>query len=39
MLALILSNSLMNTVRTDLNKSFILEINDPTVLAGWQELL
>ena len=26
-------------VRTDLNKSFILKINDPTVLANWQELL
>ena len=26
-------------VRTDLNKSFILKANDPTVLANWQELL
>lgn len=26
-------------VRTDLNKSFILAANDPTVLANWQELL
>ena len=26
-------------VRTDLSKSFILETNDPTVLANWQELL
>lgn len=26
-------------VRTDLNKSFILAVNDPTVLANWQELL
>lgn len=26
-------------VRTDLNKSYILQGSDPTVLAGWQELL
>lgn len=26
-------------VRTDLSKSFILKVNDPTVLANWQELL
>lgn len=26
-------------VRTDLNKSFILKTDDPTVLAHWQELL
>ena len=26
-------------VRTDLNKSFILKENNPTVLASWQELL
>ena len=27
------------SVRTDLNKSFILKGSDPTVLANWQELL
>lgn len=27
------------SVRTDLNKSFILKANDPTLLANWQELL
>jgi hypothetical protein len=26
-------------VRTDLNKSYILKVNDPTVFANWQELL
>jgi hypothetical protein len=26
-------------VRTDINKSFILQISDPTILANWQELL
>lgn len=26
-------------VRTDLKKSFILKVNDPTLLANWQELL
>jgi hypothetical protein len=26
-------------VRTDINKSFILRVNDPAVLANWQELL
>ncbi|MBU1728174.1 hypothetical protein KKA39_02640, partial [Patescibacteria group bacterium] len=26
-------------VRTDLNKSFILAVDDPTILANWQELL
>ncbi|KOS04162.1 hypothetical protein [Paenibacillus polymyxa] len=26
-------------VRTDLSKSFILRVNDPTVLSNWQELL
>jgi hypothetical protein len=26
-------------VRTDLSKSFILKVNDPTILANWQELL
>jgi hypothetical protein len=26
-------------VRSDLNKSFILKVNDPTLLANWQELL
>ncbi len=26
-------------VRTDLNKSYILKVNDPTIFANWQELL
>ena len=26
-------------VRTDLNKSYILMVNDPTIFANWQELL